>query len=118
MKINTSASEFRALVQELTGRRSVSPDSGKCSEIHGGGGCGGGGEGRQMVADEMKFGDDQGLEVPVMEADSGPVEPSGFTLEPYDDVFMALENLSSGFCPSNFLGEAPHVDVSTSLDGV
>ncbi|KAI7996504.1 hypothetical protein LOK49_LG10G02674 [Camellia lanceoleosa] len=102
MKVNTTASEFRALVQELTGQDA------KYSEI----GCVGG---NQMVSDEIKIngGDhhdddhDHALEeVPrLMEPTTSDVaKSSDLAFEQYDDVFMPqmIENFS-GFLPSSLL---------------
>ncbi|KAL7169239.1 hypothetical protein ACSBR2_034310 [Camellia fascicularis] len=100
MKVNTTASEFRALVQELTGQDA------KYSEID----CVGG---NQVVSDEIKIsgGDhhdhDHALEeVPrLMEPTTSDVaKSSDLAFEQYDDVFMPqmIENFS-GFLPSSCL---------------
>ncbi|XP_057505537.1 sigma factor binding protein 1, chloroplastic-like [Actinidia eriantha] len=102
MKVKTSASEFRALVQELTGRDAVIPSPGEYPKIDGG--------------DSIKICDDPHASSPQVPID---VPKSDLTFDPYDDVFMdqMVENFA-GFLPSNScLYEPPHVDV-LSLDAV
>ncbi|XP_057468561.1 sigma factor binding protein 1, chloroplastic-like [Actinidia eriantha] len=101
MKVKTSASEFRALVQELTGRDAVTPCPGEYPDIDGG--------------DCVKICDDHASS-PQVPSD---VPKSDLTFEPYDEDFMdhMVENFP-GFLPSNsFLYEAPLVDV-LRLDAV
>ncbi|KAL7197662.1 hypothetical protein ACSBR2_020231 [Camellia fascicularis] len=101
MRVQTSASEFRALVQELTGQDSVMPEHGKYSEIDTV-------TNNPTVPDGIKISDDddQGPEVPAMEQEQPQRSDPAF--EPYDDVFMPqmLENFSGFFSP-NYFYESP-----------
>uniref|UniRef100_A0A5B7CC75 VQ domain-containing protein n=1 Tax=Davidia involucrata TaxID=16924 RepID=A0A5B7CC75_DAVIN len=95
MKVKTSASEFRALVQELTGQDANTPDPTKYSEIDGVG------DHHQMVPDAMKVTDD---DVSTVDPSSDKLpKKSDLLFEPYDDFFtpQMLENFS-GLLPSNF----------------
>ncbi|KAL6997657.1 hypothetical protein U1Q18_007784 [Sarracenia purpurea var. burkii] len=113
MKVKTTASEFRALVQELTGREASMPDSDKHPQFHDSGdNC------RQMFPDGIKENTDDGPAVGIQRiepASEAPKRPD-LTLEPYDDVFMPqlLDNLT-GFFPSNLFYESHQVDVLRSL---
>ncbi|KAA8517264.1 hypothetical protein F0562_017557 [Nyssa sinensis] len=113
MKVKTSASEFRALVQELTGRDADMPDPTKYSEIDGVGEC----DHHQMIPDAMKVSDDHALEVSAVDPSCELPKKSDLLFEPYDDVFtpQMLENFS-GLLPSSFSYESAHVDVLRSLD--
>ncbi|KAI8559199.1 hypothetical protein RHMOL_Rhmol04G0154600 [Rhododendron molle] len=98
MKVKTTASEFRALVQELTGRDSGMPDPTKYLEIDGS---------EEIIAGEDH--DDAVFEVPIAEPAACEVpmkrsESHEVAFEPYDDVFVpqVFENFT-GFFPSNLL---------------
>lgn len=109
MKVKTTASEFRALVQELTGRDAGMPDPTKYPEIDGS---------DEIKANITSDDDDHAVsEVPRREQAACEVQMkrSDVAFEPYDDVFMPqmLENFT-GFFPSN-LYESPHVDAHRSL---
>ncbi|MGI4297515.1 VQ motif-containing protein, partial [Klebsiella pneumoniae] len=86
MKVKASASEFMALVQELTGRDASVPGPTEYSESDSVGSH------PTMVPDGVKEvnDDDHGIEVPTR---SDP------TFDPYDDVFVPqmLENFSGFF---------------------
>ncbi|KAA8517977.1 hypothetical protein F0562_015451 [Nyssa sinensis] len=117
MRVETSASKFRALVQELTGQDADMPDPTRYSEIdgvhHGH---------HQMVPIVTGIKDDDALVVPAVDPNS-ELRPKKSDLSfdpPYDDVFtpQMLENFS-GLLPSSWLYEsASHVDVLTSLDAM
>ncbi|KAF3961263.1 hypothetical protein CMV_014103 [Castanea mollissima] len=112
MKVKTSASQFRALVQELTGQNSELPDptkfSNKYEHV--------GGHQHQtgpdpMINDDSKMdgGDDddddhsQQEEVPTVDPSTSQEQPesSSSQFEPYDDVFtpQMIDNLS-GLLPN------------------
>ena len=102
MKVNASASEFMALVQELTGREASVPAPTEYSESDSVGS-------HPTVPDRVKEvnDDDRAIEVP---------KRSDPTFDPYDDVFVPqmIENFS-GFFPSSLFYESPHVDGLRSL---
>ena len=103
MKVKASASEFMALVQELTGRDASVPAPTEYSESDSVGSH------PTMVPDGVKEinDDDHSIEVP---------KRSDPTFDPFDDVFVPqmLENFS-GFFPSSLIYESPHVDGLRSL---
>ena len=139
MKVKTSASEFRALVQELTGQDAeLPPDPSKFKDSgsdDGGGGDGGEGENHQVDSNNcvVKVGHDEDehhhtLVVPP------PVDPKSNyncegqlasgggggggggassieSFEPFDEVFtpQMIENISS-LLPSSMFYESPQVD--------
>ncbi|KAK9290800.1 hypothetical protein L1049_008978 [Liquidambar formosana] len=112
MKVKTSASEFRALVQELTGQDSELPDPTKFYDGVGG---------NPTAVDEMKMAnDDHTLEVPQVDPNTSvaPVR-SDLAYDPFDDVFtpQMLENFA-GLLPANLFYEPPQVDMLRSLDAV
>lgn len=113
MKVRTSASQFRALVQELTGQDSELPDPTKFSnkdEYVGG-------HQHQtapdpMTNDDSKIdgGDDdddhsQQEEVPTVDPSTSQEQPesSSSQFEPYDDVFTNL----SGLLPNTVFYDSP-----------
>ncbi|XP_052175844.1 sigma factor binding protein 1, chloroplastic-like [Diospyros lotus] len=105
MMVKTTASEFRALVQELTGQEAGgTPDFCKYRQI--GSGCGG----RRRLAMST---DKDAVQVPTVELEPHAVEVperSDLTVEDqHDDVFVPqmLEDFG-GFFPSNMF-EFPHV---------
>ncbi|KAG6638512.1 hypothetical protein CIPAW_10G040200 [Carya illinoinensis] len=118
MKVKAdSASQFRALVQELTGQDSELPDPSKFpgTDDHFGGQY-------QMVQDVpdpvMKVGDDDhSPEVPVLLDPGLEDQPTQF--EPFEDVFtpQMIDNMS-GLLPTSVLYESPQVDVLRRLDAV
>ncbi|XP_061366795.1 sigma factor binding protein 1, chloroplastic-like [Gastrolobium bilobum] len=119
MKVKTSASEFRALVQKLTGRDAESPPD----PSRYGGGNGGGDSGYMVDSDEgcvkktVHGENDHTLVMPPQ------VEPSNVqgqkrngvstmeNFEPFDDVFTAqmIENVSA-FLPDSVFYECAQVD--------
>lgn len=130
MKVKTSASQFRALVQELTGQDSELPDPTKFSnkDEHVGG--------RQhqtapdpMTNDDNKMdGDDdddddhsQQEEVPTVDPSTSQEQPesSSSQFEPYDDVFtpQMIDNFS-GLLPNTVFYDSPQLDVLRRLDTV
>ena len=129
MKVKTSASQFRALVQELTGQDSELPDPTKYSnkDEHVGG--------RQhqtapdpMINDDNKDdGDDddddhsQQEEVPTVDPSTSQEQPesSSSQLEPYDDVFTPqMIDSFSGLLPNTVFYDSPQLDVLRRLDTV
>jgi hypothetical protein len=119
MKVKTSASQFRALVQELTGQDAESPDPAKfqCPD-------GVDSDGRHQPVSEhdhhhpmmMKVGvtDELEEEVPLVDPSHGQPQ-----FEPLDDVFtpQMIESLS-GLLPTSVFYESPPVDVLRRLDAV
>ncbi|XAR68416.1 hypothetical protein NMG60_11003521 [Bertholletia excelsa] len=110
MKVKTTASKFRALVQELTGRDATVPDPSKYSEIDG--------VDQTVVGeDEIIKAVDHDLETPVQRMEPGagdcqvPSYRPDLAFEPYDEVFMPqmLENFT-GLLSSNSFYEYAHVD--------
>ncbi|CAK9188501.1 unnamed protein product [Ilex paraguariensis] len=116
MKVKTSASEFRALVQELTGQDADMPDPARFPEI---GGVGSDDHHHQEVPEGP--GDQAVHEVPTMNPCGELAKKSDLSCEPYDDddVFMPqiIENFP-GIFPSNMWCESSHVDVLKSLDAM
>ncbi|XP_059668314.1 sigma factor binding protein 2, chloroplastic-like [Cornus florida] len=95
MKVKTSASEFRALVQELTGQNADKPDPSRYVAI-------------DDVADHQTVTDDEAIQVPTVDPGSNELpNRSDLPFEPYDDVFtpQMLENLT-GLLPSSLLYES------------
>uniref|UniRef100_A0A5B7BIM3 VQ domain-containing protein n=1 Tax=Davidia involucrata TaxID=16924 RepID=A0A5B7BIM3_DAVIN len=114
MKVETSASEFRALVQELTGQDADMPDPTKYSEINGVGG-----DHHQIVPEKVKD-DDHALAVPTVDPNFELPKKSDLSFEPYDDVFtpQMLESFSGLLPPSWLYESAAHVDVLSSFDAM
>ncbi|KAJ8770515.1 hypothetical protein K2173_018006 [Erythroxylum novogranatense] len=125
MKFKTSASEFRALVQELTGQDAELPDPSKmvgCDDVGGGH--------HQTVPDASKstrktvvddgqhYHDEHAQQVPrVVELDPNREQPQtlDFCFDRFDDVFIPphmLENIS-GVIPSSLLLE---LESATGMD--
>ncbi|KAG2687358.1 hypothetical protein I3843_09G048300 [Carya illinoinensis] len=116
MKVKTSASEFRALVQQLTGQDAEYPVPAKflCTDNDVGGV-------QTVPGPVMKAGgDDYSPEAPVVDLGPEQTESSGYQFNPYDDdddVFTPLqmiENLPAAggsFFPSSVFYESPQVDV-------
>ncbi|KAF8398238.1 hypothetical protein HHK36_017164 [Tetracentron sinense] len=104
MKVKTSASEFRALVQELTGRDSNLADAAKFMENNNGV------DGAQLVPDQgVKIANDHVPDVPRVDPDRRESPRSfGSSIESYDDMFNSqmLENFA-GFLPSSLLYDSP-----------
>ncbi|KAF8396259.1 hypothetical protein HHK36_017874 [Tetracentron sinense] len=101
MKVKTSASEFRAIVQELTGRDSGLADAAKFKEIDAV-------DGPKILPDQvMKVTDDHVLEVPRMDPNRFSPGSSDSLFEPFDDVItpQMLENFA-GFLRSNLVYES------------
>ncbi|XP_010276684.1 PREDICTED: sigma factor binding protein 1, chloroplastic-like [Nelumbo nucifera] len=112
MKVKTSASEFRALVQELTGRDSDLTDTvARFSDT----------DSVQRVPDQpIKITNEGVAEVPRVDAyQESPAASSDSLLEPFDDVFtpQMLENFV-GFLPPCLFTEFPQVDFFRSLDAM
>ncbi|KAF5474261.1 hypothetical protein F2P56_006175 [Juglans regia] len=115
MKVKTSASQFRALVQELTGQDAEFPVPTKflCTDNDVGG--------HQTVPGPvMKAGsDDYSPEAPVVDLGQEQTESSGYQFDPYDDddVFTPLQTIENlpaagtSFLPSSVFYESPQVDV-------
>ncbi|CAK9184051.1 unnamed protein product [Ilex paraguariensis] len=106
MKVKTSASEFRALVQELTGQDAELPDPVQFPVAD------------HQVVPDATVSEDQAHQVP--RADPGgevakPSDDSDFSSEPYDDGILMLENFP-GLLPSNLWFESAHDDVLKSLE--
>ncbi|XP_059646106.1 sigma factor binding protein 1, chloroplastic-like [Cornus florida] len=121
MKIKTSASEFRALVQELTGQDADMPDPTKYSEIDGVD------HDRQTVPDHhdatLKVSDDA-LDDHVLTVDPTGNEvlkrSDNIPFGPYDDFFtpQMLENFTGTLLPSSLLYESAQLDVIRGLDAM
>ncbi|XP_059428007.1 sigma factor binding protein 1, chloroplastic-like [Corylus avellana] len=119
MKVKTSASQFRALVQELTGQDAELPDPAKfqCPD-----GVDAGGRHHQQVSDDHDHHhpmmmNHHSLEEVVPLVDPSHGQPGQF--EPLDDVFtpQMIESLS-GLLPTSVFYESPPVDVLRRLDAV
>ncbi|KAJ4706255.1 sigma factor binding protein 1, chloroplastic-like [Melia azedarach] len=127
MKVKTSASQFRALVQELTGQDAGFPDPTKFTDTDHDVGSN-----RTVQDDEdaAKLAADnhhhpRALEIPEVDASHQQPEISDFLFEPFDDIFMPqtsqiLENNISGLglFPSSLCCESSQVDVVRSLDAM
>lgn len=112
MKVKTSASQFRALVQELTGQDAELPDPTKFQGSDGG---------DQTVLSDPMMGDHEHSQV-VPVVDPGLEQPQrnlGYEFEPLDDVFtpQMIESLS-GLLPTSVFYESSQVDVLRRLDAV
>ncbi|XP_057947826.1 sigma factor binding protein 1, chloroplastic-like [Malania oleifera] len=117
-RVETSASEFRALVQELTGQDAELPDPGKFSEADDDVGS------HRAVPEAAKVpGDDHALlGVPSGDPGGGPEIPenSDLSFEPYDDVFVPyMTDNFGGSLPSSVVYESSQVDhMLRSFDAV
>ncbi|KAF5473198.1 hypothetical protein F2P56_009823 [Juglans regia] len=118
MKVKAdSASQFRALVQELTGQYSELPDPTKFPGTDDD--VGGQYQMVQVPDPVMKVGDDDySPEVPVL-LDPGLEDHQPTQFEPFDDVFTPqMIDGMSGLLPTSVLYESPQVDVLRRLDAV
>ncbi|XP_052173498.1 sigma factor binding protein 1, chloroplastic-like [Diospyros lotus] len=110
IRIRTTASHFKALVQELTGQDAAAvPDPAKSAAAH---------DmvipaGVKVVTDDDPDHEYEDLEVPIMDPDAAADAPekSDLCFQPYDDVFMPplMDNFPE-FLPANLLYEPPHAD--------
>ncbi|KAL3533547.1 hypothetical protein ACH5RR_007068 [Cinchona calisaya] len=116
MKVKTSASEFRALVQELTGQDADMPDPTKYTDSESVGGCRGS---QEEVSTELKAMVDDHVQRPRSEM---PKRGDDFLCEIYDDedvVGFAPQMMESfsGLVPSNlWYGSTHDGDELKSLD--
>ncbi|CAK7340236.1 unnamed protein product [Dovyalis caffra] len=103
MKFKTSASGFRALVQELTGQDSELPDLTKFLDSDVGGNYQT--DASKTVDDDDD--DDHALDVPTKDPSQEQPKRQDVSFESFDDIFMPqmLENVS-GIMPSNLWCEA------------
>uniref|UniRef100_A0A2N9HD59 VQ domain-containing protein n=1 Tax=Fagus sylvatica TaxID=28930 RepID=A0A2N9HD59_FAGSY len=128
MKVKTSASQFRALVQELTGQDSeLPPDPTKFSDKDDHDVARGlnptapdhhpimMNDGNKMVGDD----DDDDDLLPTVDPAQEQPESSSSQIEPYDDVFtpQMIENFS-GLLPTSVFYDSPQLDVRRRLDAV
>ncbi|XP_077239718.1 sigma factor binding protein 1, chloroplastic-like [Tasmannia lanceolata] len=114
MKVKTSASQFRAIVQKLTGQDSDISDTSKFTEIDGT-------DGYRKTLDQAVAGTELDLVSPTPSVDPDSESSKSVVDSPFeylDDFFppQIFENFS-GFFPSSSLYE-PHVDFLGILDAV
>ncbi|XP_010245501.1 PREDICTED: sigma factor binding protein 1, chloroplastic-like [Nelumbo nucifera] len=114
MKVKTSASQFRALVQELTGRDSDETDATRFSDFDSV-------DGVQVVPDQVaKVTYDDSPEIPRVDTyQESPASSDSNLFEPFNDVFtpQMLESFA-GFFPSSLTTESLQVDIFRNPDEV
>ncbi|KAL6337269.1 hypothetical protein AAG906_036583 [Vitis piasezkii] len=107
--VKVKESEFRALVQELTGQDADISDPTVFEEIHDVGG-------NQKVPDVANNENELELDVPPVDRGDEPPQMSDIPMEQLDDVFtpQLLENFT-GLLQSTLWYESPQVNVLRSL---
>lgn len=99
MKVKTSASEFRALVQELTGKDS---DACRLMDVNGA-------QNSPEVLDRRPADDHNESTFPLMNSyHESSSTSSGSVFEPYDGLFPSMDGSFMGMFQSNFFHESSH----------